>query len=141
MEIYNLTTTEGIIIFILISGFLGFVGGLGSILLSGYTPSHWIEKDGKKVKYVFGSIKEPFIGFLGGILIPLTLESQVSDTILIYTSLLAGFGSSNLLQQYIAKKTKEIVNTSVSEFNAFKVTTEEEIKNEVIEKEPNKKIN
>lgn len=123
MDKYLAFFNEAFALFIFLHGIAGLLGGLGSILLAGeFIKSRWIiDEDGKKVKKVYGSIKEPFVGFLGGILVALPLAGDTSIPILLALSLLTGFGSSKFLKQYIDKKTNEVLTSSTADLSGLQI--------------------
>ena len=123
LEKYLEFFTQSFAMFIALHGIAGMLGGIGSILLAGeYVKSRWVlDEDGKKVKMVFGSIKEPFVGLLGGVLVALPLIGDTSIPMLLTLSLLTGFGSSKFLKQYIDKKTQDILTSSAADLSGLNI--------------------
>lgn len=93
----------------------GIIGGIGNILLSGEFRL-WrkvVNKENRSVHYSIGSIKEPFIGGIGGLLVTLILlkfEKPAAE--LLYIAMLTGFGSSAFLKGYIDSKIDTIQEQS-----------------------------
>lgn len=99
------------IVFISVAGALG---GVGNILISGeFQP--WrkvVNQQSKTTHYSIGSLKEPFVGAIGGILTTLLFIESGTGQYLLYLSMLTGFGSSAFLKRYIDQKTNQIIEES-----------------------------
>lgn len=99
------------IVFISVAGALG---GVGNILMSGeFQP--WrkvVNQQSKTIHYNIGSLKEPFVGAIGGILTTLLFIESGTGQYLLYLSMLTGFGSSAFLKRYIDHKTNQIIEES-----------------------------
>ncbi|XEC95948.1 hypothetical protein AB6A23_05110 [Paenibacillus tarimensis] len=91
---------------ILVAAICGLIGGIGYVLLSGeLTPWRPVrDKNYKIVKIVFGSIQEPFIGALSGVVTTLMFYKTIPLHSLAYLSLIAGLGSSAYLKRHIDKQ-------------------------------------
>ncbi|WP_347552416.1 hypothetical protein ABFG93_08795 [Pseudalkalibacillus hwajinpoensis] len=92
----------------------GALGGIGNILISGeFQP--WrkvVNRESHTVHYSIGSVKEPFVGAIGGVLTTLLFVETASAQYLLYISMLTGFGSSAFLKRYIDQKTDQIIEQS-----------------------------
>ena len=113
MDILNDLTNHfwSYILFITVAGALG---GVGSVLIAGeFQPFRKvINQQNNTVHYSLGSLKEPFIGGIGGILTTLLFIETASGQYLLYLALLTGFGSSAYLKRYIDQKTDQIIEQS-----------------------------
>ncbi|MGG1685609.1 hypothetical protein [Pseudalkalibacillus sp. NRS-1564] len=89
----------------------GALGGIGNILISGEFQRFRkvVNQQNNAVYYNIGSIKEPLVGGIGGILTTLLFIETASGQYLLYLALLTGFGSSAFLKRYIEQKTDHIV--------------------------------
>jgi uncharacterized membrane protein len=94
----------------------GAVGGVGNILISGEFQRFRkvINYENQTVYYSLGSIKEPFVGAIGGILTTLLFIETASAQYLLYLALLTGFGSSAFLKRYVDQKTDQIIDQNIS---------------------------
>ncbi|MGA9288389.1 MAG: hypothetical protein WBV93_08530 [Anaerobacillus sp.] len=92
----------------------GALGGIGSVLIAGeFQPFRKvINYQNNTVHYNIGSLKEPLVGGLGGILTTLLFIDTASGQYLLYLALLTGFGSSAFLKRYVDQKTDQIIEQS-----------------------------
>ncbi|MCA0173497.1 hypothetical protein [Bacillus sp. RAR_GA_16] len=94
----------------------GALGGVGNILISGEFQRFRkiVNHHNQTVYYSIGSIKEPFVGAIGGILTTLLFIETASGQYLLYLALLTGFGSSAFLKRYVEQKTDQIIHENNS---------------------------
>ncbi len=113
MDILNDLTNHfwSYILFITVAG---ASGGIGSVLIAGeFQPFRKvINQQNNTVHYSIGSLKEPLVGGLGGILTTLLFIDTASGQYLLYLALLTGFGSSAFLKRYVDQKTDQIIEQS-----------------------------
>lgn len=105
-------------IYIGITGVFGLIGGVGFILLFGeYIKSYKVEiKDQNgnitETTFIIGTIKEIFLGAIGGVLTTLLFYGGIELHHAIHIALITGFGATNYIKRYLEKHHQNMINES-----------------------------
>ncbi len=116
-------------IYIGLTGLFGLIGGIGFILLFGeYIKSYKVEfKDENgnitETTYIIGTIKEIFLGAIGGVLTSLLFYGGIELHHAIHIALITGFGATNYIKRYLEKHHQNMIN------EVQQLTTIQKVKN------------